>query len=70
MRFFKKYRLYIDIVGVIAFGFITWVQFEKYYSEEGKNTNLFFAIIGVLWVLFKSGDIVGYIRSSREKEQS
>jgi hypothetical protein len=65
MIFFKKYRLFFDIVIIIVLGFYAFVQFNRYLGEQGKNFNLVFGSVCVLWSVFKLGRVINYSQSKK-----
>jgi predicted CDP-diglyceride synthetase/phosphatidate cytidylyltransferase len=69
MTFVKKYRLYIDLMGIFLFGYMCYVFFDRYLNEGRKNLNIVFAVFAFLMVILKITDVIEYIRKKKIPER-
>ena len=64
--FFRKYKLQIDIFSAIVFLMLAIIYFIQYSEADGKNMQLFGAIVFGVLSLFKIEEVVAQYRTSRK----
>ena len=68
MSLFKKYKFLIDLIGVLGFGILGVIEFNKYLNGDGKRFHLVFFIVCVVWVLIKIVEIIRYFANKKEEK--
>ena len=58
---YKKYRFYIDLLGVFLFGYMSYIFLDRYLNEGHKKMNIISFVFACLMIIIKVIDIIGYI---------
>jgi hypothetical protein len=63
--FFKKYKLQLDMIAVIVWGYFGVRSFFFDHPAEKKKLYLFFGIVATLLTIFKMGEVIEGIRKKK-----